>query len=227
MSLFNIDNSINIESNSTPRLKVNEIHKVQLSEIKAEDMKGKDLKEYKVIYLKFQNEDGAIYEQRFFPPTATEATTVGTYGDQPSDLTQFRYSVQHLIEGINPKLFDDIKAGKKFEVRTWDEMRKFIVKALTPGLNTNVFLKLLADNKGYATIPKYPVGISKDGNMYMKTRFIASEAHQAEKPLFFTEKEKKDMETQQKAAKATPSKMNDIDFEKGGGVKQSDKEYDI
>jgi len=227
MSLFNIDNTINIENNSTPRLRVNEIHKVQLAEVKAEDLKGKDSKEYKVIYMKFQNEDGAIYEQRFFPPTATEATTVGTYGDQPSDLTQFRYSIQHLIEGINPDLFKQIKEGKKFEVKTWDEMRRFVVKALTPGMNTDVFLKLLADNKGYATIPKYPVGISKEGNMYMKTRFVASATHQAEKPILFTDKEKKDMETQAKAAQATPSKMNDVDFEKGAGVKKSEKEFDI
>lgn len=227
MSLFDIDNTINIDSNSTPRLRVNEVHKVQLKEVEAQTLKGKDSKEYKVIYLKFQNDEGAIYEQRFFAPTATEATTIGAYGKQASDVTQFRYSIQHLIEGINPKLFQEIKEGKKFEVKTWDEMRSFVVKALTPGLNTNVYLKLLADNKGYATIPKYPVGMSKEGNPFMKTRFIASETQQTEKPILFTEKEKKDMETQAKAATSKPTKMDDVDFEKGAGVKANDKNFDI
>ena len=224
--MFNIDNTINVENNSTPRLKVNEIHKVQLKEVKAEDLKGKDSKEYKVIYLKFADEDGAIYEQRFFPPTATEVTTVGTFGDQPSDLTQLRYSIQHLIEAINPKLFQEIKDGKKFDIKTWVDMRKFVTQALTPGLNTDIYLKLLADNKGYATVPKYPVGISKDGNLYMKTRFVVSEAVQAEKPILFTEQEKKNMEVQANANSVKPSKMGDVDFEKGKGVKASE-EFDI
>lgn len=226
MSMFNIDNTINVESNSTPRLKANEIHEVQLKEVNAEDLKGKDSKEYKVIHMKFQDSDGGIYEQRFFSPTSNDATTVGTFGDQPSDLTQFRYSIQHLIEAINPELFQEIKEGRKIEVKTWEEMRKFAVKALTPGLNKNVFLKLLADNKGYATIPKYPVGISKEGNLYMKTRFVASTEAQAAKPMLFTDKEKKDMEAQAKANSAKPSKMGDVDFEKGAGVKNSN-DYDI
>jgi len=228
MSMFNIDNTINVENNATPRLKSNEIHKVQLKDVKAEDLKAKDGKEYKTISLTFKNEEGAMYEHKFFPPTDTEATSVGGYGPQPSDLSQLRYAVQHLIEALNPSLFQQIKEGKKFEIKSWDDMRKFVVKAFTSGLNTDVYLKLIADNKGYATAPKYPVGLSKTGELYLKTRFIASDKVQAEKPLVFTDQEKKNIETQAKANNAKPSSMETADFEKGGGVKaKADDDFDI
>lgn len=226
MSLFNVDNTINVDS-GTPRLKANEIHKVQLKEIKAEDLKGKDSKEYKVIYLKFQNVDGSIYEQRFFCPSSTEAIVAGSFGDQPSDLTQFRYTIQHMIEAINPNLYKQILEGKKFEIKTWDEMRRFVVKAFTPGVGVDISLKLLADNKGYATIPKYPVSITKNGDLYMSTRFIANEEQSAEKPLIFTDKEKKKMVTQEKVLTSQPSSVSNIDFNKGGAVPKTDDDFDI
>lgn len=226
MSLFNIDNTINVENNSTPRLKSNEIHKVQLKEVKAEELKGKDGKNYSVIYLKFQNNEGAVYEQRFFSPTSTEAVGDGAFGKQPTDLSQFRYTIQHFIEALNPGLFKQIKEGKKFAIKDWDSMRKFVVQAFTPGVNTDIYLKLVADNKGYATIPKYPVSVSKSGELYMKTRFVASEEHYNEKPIVFTDQEKKTMENQAKADSAKPSSMSEIDFEKGKSSKE-DPEFDI
>jgi hypothetical protein len=224
MSLFNIDNTINVENNSTPRLKANEIHKVQLKEVKADDLKGKDGKTYQVIYLKFQNDEGSVYEQRFFPPTATDAIGTGSFGQQATDLSQFRYSIQHLIEALNPNLFKQIKEGKKFTIKDWDSMRKFVVQAFTPGINIDVYLKLVADNKGYAAIPKYPVGLSKSGELYMKTRFVASVEHQEEKPIVFTDQEKKNMENQAKANSAKPSSMSDVDFEKS---KPKGDDFDI
>lgn len=224
---FNIDNTVVTENDKTPKLKANEIHKVSLVEVKKDELKSKDNTTYKIIYLKFANEEGAIYEHKFFEPLSNEDKSNGQFGEQPSDRTQFRYTVQHLIEAINPTLFEEIRAGKKFQIKNWEDMRTFVVNNLTPGLNNSLALKLIADNKGYPTMPKYPVGLSKEGNFYMKSRFVASAEVHETKPILFTDKEKKTIETQNKANMAKPSNMKDVDFEKGGGVKQDTKEFDI
>lgn len=199
--IFEIDSSVELGSNRTPRLKANEIHKVQLKEIKSEDLTGKDGRTYPVIYMKFENAEGETYEHRFFAPTETVTLIDGKFGSQPSDYTQFRYTIQHFIEELNPNLFTQIKNGKKFSLNNWNEMRIWVVKALTHGLNVDTELKLVADNKGYATIPKYPVGLNKSNELYLKTRFIG-------KNLVFTAAEKKTMEKQKELAAATPTSMS-------------------
>lgn len=217
---FEIDNSVELGSTRAPKLKANAIHEVQLKEIKAEDLIGKDEKTYPVIYLKFENSNAEIYEHRFFAPTATEAVVDGKFGSQPSDLTQFRYSIQHLIEVLNPNLHTQIKAGKKFSLKTWAEMRAWVVKALSNGLLVDTEIKLIADSKGYATLPKYPVGATKTGDLYMKTRFIGPN-------LTFTAYEKKAIEAQEKAADAKPSSMADVSFKpEAPKVKETD-DFDI
>lgn len=217
---FTIDNTINVEK-GVSRLKANTIHECQLKEINADDFTGKDGVAYKTITARFQNEEGAIYDHKLFQPTAQEAIVDGTFGKAASDSTNLRFTIQHMIEALNPKLFQQIKDGTTFNIKSWDDMRKFVVKALTPGLNTNIFIKLIADNKGYATMPKYPAGVSKAGDLYLKTRFIASAATHAEKPLLFTESEKTTMENQAKAASVKPTAMKSVDFDKGAGVKDS------
>jgi hypothetical protein len=220
MSLFNIDNTIDVE-NKTPRLAGDTIYEsVVLKEVKADDITSKAGQSYKTLFLQFADENNSIHEHRFFPPSATEMLVDGTFGKQASDLAHFRFSIQHMIEALNPNLFKQIKEGKKFEIKTWDDMRKFVVKAFTPGLNNPISLKLLKDKEGYATLPKYPVGVSKEGNMYLKTRFM-SNLKEGQKALVFTEKEKKAMTNT--TAGASPSDMTKVSFDK----KETETDFDI
>lgn len=220
MSLFSIDNTIDVES-KTLRLAGDQIYEsVMLKEVKAEELVSKTGTSFKTIYLQFQDENNVMHEHRFFPPSSTDLIVDGTFGKQASDLAHFRYAIQHMIESLNPNLFKQIKEGKKFEIKNWEEMRKFVVKAFIPGLNIPVSLKLLKDKDGYATIPKYPVGMSKEGNLYLKTRFI-SNVKEGQKPLVFTEKEKKAMTV---AASAIPSNMSNVSFDKKS---EAEEDFDI
>jgi len=205
---FEINNTINVNSASKqPRLAANEIHKnVVLKEVTVDDMEGKDGTKYETIYLKFEGENGAIHEHRFFKPMETEAIIDGKFGKQASDNTQFMYSILHLIEALNPNLYQQIKDGKKFSVKTWKEMRIWVVSALTAGIDVPKELKLVSDSKGYATLPKYPVSVSKNGELYMKTTFIGEN-------LSFTKYEQQTIDAQKKAMSNGPSKMKDVDFE--------------
>ena len=218
--LFEIDGSIELGSSKSPRLKANEIHRdVCLKEVKAEDIIGKDGTKYETIYLRFENENG-MYEHRFFPPTATESFADGQFGKQATDLTQFRYTIQHLVEALNPNLYDQIKKGKKFVLKTWKDMRLWVTNSLSGGIEIPMELKLIADNKGYATIPKYPVGVTKTGEPYMKTRFIGT-------GLMFTKYELQNIEAQKKASDAKPSPMSGVDFNPPPANTKTGDDFDV
>lgn len=152
-----------------------------------------------VLDIKFAEINKAgNYTHRVFPLSKEDAEEKDNQfgGKNPSRLKQTMQLFKFIIKEVNPTLFDQIQAGEKpFGANTWEGICKFMVAATKDGIGTKTQIKLVANNKGFSTLPQYPLAYSKDGSLYVTSYFIG-------KKLYFTDKEQKAAAIQ-KSAKPT------------------------
>ena len=183
-------------SNVKKGLEGNQIHKVLFKGCESVDINGKEGRTFKVIKIKFENEHG-IFEDTVFEPVEDDfKRTQSAQGyEQPSGFEYLISKLRHLIAAVNPDLDKKIEAGEtSLSAPNWDAFRTLVVKATNKGKDTEVEIKLLKNKNGYAVFPRFFLGLSKEGNIYIKKgeNFIGS-------GLYFSEKEFKAIETAQNA----------------------------
>lgn len=176
------------QSTTKPRLSGNEIYTVKFDGCEIVDIQGvKDpTLVYKVIKLKFSNEDGC-FEHAVFEPKDTDFTrTENEFTDnktgkksmipQPSNVESMMLFFKHAIDSINPTIAMKIDGGTvNLNAASWEELRTLVAKILDDGSKTTEFkIKLLKNSKtGEATFPGFFTGIKKDDNKaYVKNNFI-------------------------------------------------------
>jgi len=174
------------QSTTKPRLAGNAIYDVQFDGCETQDIQGvKDVSQvYKVLKLKFSNEEGSFEHTIFEPKESdferTEKSVVDKSGNnqtipQPSNVENMMLLFKHTIDAVSPKIAKDIDEGaRSLGAKNWDDLRKLICKILEPGIGTNTQIKLLKNKKGEAIFPGFFVGISKEGKAYIKNNFIGS-----------------------------------------------------
>lgn len=208
------------QSSAKPRLAGNDIYTVKFDGCEIQDIKGvKDTTAvYKVLKLKFSNEEGS-YEQTIFEPKADDFDRGETkYIDkstgeekkiaQTSGVENMMLLFKHAIDAINPKVAKQIDEGAvNLGANDWDGLRKLVVQILdvNKGVTTNI--KLLKNTKGEATFPGYFAGITKEGKAYVKNNFIGSK-------LAFTSYEKTRIENEANA-KPTAAKTYSAPLNQG------------
>lgn len=173
------------QSTAKPRLAGNNIYNVKFDGCEVQDVQGvKDPSiTYKVIKLKFSNDEGT-FEHTVFEPrkedfirTSTEYTDKNT-GEkksipQASGVESVMLLFKHAIDSINPTIGQQIdNETKSLASPDWDSLRILVSKILNAGKGTEVQIKLLTNKKGDATFPGYFTGISKEGKAYIRNNFI-------------------------------------------------------
>lgn len=170
---------------STKRLAGNKIYTVKFDGCEIQDIKGvKDpTKEYRVLKLKFSNDEGT-FEKTVFEPRPEDFTRgETTYNDkntgeekkipQPSGVENMMLLFKHAIDAINPTIAKQIDEGtKNLGAKDWNELRVLVSKILDQGKGAEVEIKLLTDSKGEAIFPGYFSGITKEGKAYIRNNFI-------------------------------------------------------
>ena len=174
------------QSTSKPRLAGNEIYTVKLDGAEIQDIQGvKDASAvYKVLKIKFSNEDGT-YEHTVFEPkpddfkrTETEFKNKNNNMEkipQPSNVESMMLLFKHIIDGFVPKIAEQIdKKERSIGAKNWDDLRAIMVKILEAGKGNENKIKLIKNTAGEARFPSYFAGLSREGVAYVRNNFVGA-----------------------------------------------------
>lgn len=185
------------------QLEGNTIHKVKFDGCEATDFKSKtnDAEVYKVIRVKFSNDQG-VFTHTIWEPKPEDYYDQETPYKNPSNVKSMMQLIRHLLASVNPTLLKQIEAKETtLDANTWDGFRKNVVEATNPGIGTEVEIKLLKNKKGEAIFPAYFLQYDREGRMYFATNFIGHN-------LVFSNKETRKIQQQESAA---PTNMDLIE----------------
>lgn len=189
-------------SSAQPKLKANEIHDVIFKGVEYSEFKNKkdEANPYKVMKIKFANEDG-VYEETIFAPKEGDDVRQAAKNsgkEMPSPLERFKFTLAHIGEQLAPANYEKFK-GMAFDLPS--EFKKLVdtfAKVVAPAVNKKTKLKLIANSKGEPALP-YFVNLSKEGEAYVSNNWLGDK-------VFFSPYEIEQME---KKKNAKPSAMND------------------
>ena len=107
---FQIDNNVSLVNTSKPRLAPWEIHKVKLASVKNEEITGKadPSQKYKLIRVRFENDEG-YYEESIFYPTEADSERKqyeakdGHKYERPSNWERTKYFIYLTLQVLNPE----------------------------------------------------------------------------------------------------------------------------
>jgi hypothetical protein len=173
------------QSTTKPRLAGNDIYDVKFDGCEIVDIQGvKDASmTYKVLKLKFSNDDGSFEHTVFEPQEKDFSRTETEYKDaktgelkkipQPSGVENIMLLFKHAIDAINPTIAKAIdNKTQNLGAKDWDGLRKLVAQILDAGKETTTQIKLLKNGKGEASFPGYFASINKDSAAYIKNNFI-------------------------------------------------------
>jgi len=175
------------QSTAKPRLPGNNIYDVKFDGCEIQDIVGvKDpTMTYKVLKLKFSNDDGS-FEHTVFEPRAEdfdrrESEFTNKQGKtekipQASNVESMMLLFKHAIDSIHPQTAKEIDAKtKSLTAGNWEDLRKLVVQILDKGKGVATKIKLLKNSKtGEATFPGFFTGLTKEGVPYVKNNFIGA-----------------------------------------------------
>jgi len=174
------------QSTAKPRLAGNNIYDVKFDGCEVQDIVGvKDpTMTYKVLKLKFSNEDGT-FEHTVFEPRAEDFDRrVSDYNNpktgkvdkipQASNVESMMLLFKHVIDSVDPATAEKIdKKQTSLGATSWDDLRALIVKILDAKKGASAKIKLMKNSKtGEATFPGFFTGLTKEGVPYVKNNFI-------------------------------------------------------
>lgn len=178
------------QNSSKPRLEGNNIHDVKFVGCDIQDIQGvKDPSQvYKVLKLRFENEEG-YFEHTIFEPRPedftrgeNEVTTKTGKKEkipQTSGVENMMLLFKHAIDAINPTIAQQIDNGtKSLGAKTWEELRALVAKILDAGKGVSTQIKLLNNSKGDAIFPGYFAGLTRpdqvtgESKAYIRNNFI-------------------------------------------------------
>lgn len=197
------------QSTVKPRLEGNMIHEVKFDDCVIEDIQGvKDPSTvYKVLKLKFSNDDGT-FEHTIFEPKADDferknnevTLKSGEKSNipQPSGVESMMLLFKHAIDVINPVIAGQIDKGEKnLGAPDWIGLRQIVAKILNAGKGIDTKIKLLKNKKGEAIFPGFFASVNKENKAYIRNNFIGP------KVAFSTY----EIDRIKKEASATPTKV--------------------
>lgn len=201
------------QSTAKPNLKGGDIYSINFVGCESRDIQGvKDTSMvYKVLDLKFENEDGRYVHTVFEPKEADfkrkENEITNKNGQiekipQPSNVEAMMLLFKHLIDSVNPKVGQKIDSGEmNLTASSWDQLRELICKILAEPAKNKVAtnIKLVTNTRGEASFPFF-AGLTKEGKAYVKNNFIGNK-------LAFTPYELQKIKA---AATANPTPTNDF-----------------
>lgn len=174
------------QSTSKPRLAGNDIYEVKFDGAEIQDIQGvKDTSQvYKVIKLKFSNDDGSFEHTVFEPKEKDFEDTENEFQNkngitekikQPAPVKGMMLLFKHLIDAVNPEVAKQIdKQEIQLTAPNWDKLRALVVDLVKPGIGSTTKIKLVVDNKNEARFPGYFTAYNREGKAYIRNNFIGN-----------------------------------------------------
>ena len=175
------------------------IHKAKFNGIEYDTVNTKN-GEANVMVLKLDVDGYGEFKHNFFEPQSDERQEMQC-GPSAYQVDHFLISVRQILEALNPQLVKDLDEGKIALEGSFAKIVKTIKKLTDEFVGDEVEIKLLPQNNGFNSIPTFVAGISKNGNLTIRTRFIGHD-------LTLNDRELKMIEAA-KEAKPTDMKTKD------------------
>lgn len=139
----------------------------------------KDGSTYNTMQLILDIDGYGEFSSNFFEPRSNERTQ-SQFGENPSPVEHFLVAVRQILDALDPALgqaIDDenvVVKGKKVNIKNLDfnQLIKLIGLMTEPYVGTEVEVKLIPQNNGFAAIPGFPARINRQGVLGIATRFI-------------------------------------------------------
>lgn len=182
------DNLGSSQSAAGSQLEGNKIHEVTFEGATKEqfDNKQDETQPYKVLRLKFSNENGTFEHTVFEPRDEDFERKNSTFNDKktgapisipnPSNVESMMLLFKHVIDAVTPEIGKKID-NKEIDLggRNWEELRDNMVAIFEKGKGAKTSIKLLNDNKGYPRFPGFFAGVGKDDNRaYIRNNFVGN-----------------------------------------------------
>lgn len=217
---FNLNN---VNGTAVVRLKAWGIYDVVFKGIELVKGKNKEGNEWKAMKIKFSGEEG-IFEPLVFCPgegggERVTGETRGKKWELPSALEQLQCSVAYVMANLAPEMMEKFsKAASGLAIpEDFEKLVEIMNKALAKAVNKQTKLKLIGNNKGYASLPNF-VGINKEGEVYINNNWLGD-------TVAFSDYEVKKM-NEQKNAKPTAVK-DDVDNTDDTAAGNEDLDFEV
>ena len=217
---FNLNN---IKGTAVVRLKAWGIYNVVFKGIELSKGTNKEGNTWKAMKIKFSGEEG-IFEPMIFCPgdkgdERLSGESNGKKWELPSAMEQLQFTVLHVMSNLAPEMLEKfVKAVSGLTLPTdFEKLIEIMNKALSKAVNKQTKLKLIGNNKGYATLPNF-VGINKDGEAYISNNWLGD-------TVAFSDYEVKKM-NEQKNAKPTAVK-DEVDTTDDTAAGNEDLDFEV
>lgn len=176
------------------------IHDATFNGIDFGTVESKNGEEFNVMVLKLDVKGYGEFVHNFFEPQSDERQEM-QWGLSPSQVDHFLIAIRQILDALDPQLVTDLDEGKISLEGSFKKIVTGIKKLTDSHIGDEVQIKLLPQNNGYNSIPSFVAGISKNGNLTIRTRFIGHD-------LTLNDREVKMIEAA-KEAKPTDMKSKD------------------
>lgn len=147
------------------------IHKATFKGIDFDTVESKNGDEFNVMVLNLDVEGYGPYTHNFFEPQSDERKEM-QWGLSPSQVDHFLIAVRQILDALDPQLVVDLDEGKISLEGSFKKIVAGIKKLTDSHIEDEIQIKLLPQSNGFNSIPSFVAGISKNGNLTIKTRFI-------------------------------------------------------
>ena len=176
-------------------------------EIREFDGKKDPNAHYKVLDIKFENEDGYHTVTQFFPREGDDERRSydgknGGKVEMPSNFESLMALVKQTAQVLNPEGFTKMQAASA-KFKSFDDVANALKKVTTPAIDSDIKIKLIGRNRDGKVVAEIPriVAINKQGEAFIADNYIGTK-------LFFSDYE----ETQRsKYMGAAPTEMKSED----------------
>lgn len=163
--MFDITEALNVKIPTGKKLNAGIVNAKYVT-IKKDLQELKDGTESNVLAVTFDIEDYGEYTVKVFETNDKERKDTSWGTKNPSPVDDFNIFVVQLLSALKPQFKDDITSGKLKLGNTLAQMGKALNAYLTDVVGTEIEIKLLPNQKGYANIPtRFIARIDKDGKL--------------------------------------------------------------
>lgn len=159
---------------SVPRLQPWTINEVKFTGVEYKSGTSASGNKWEAMQFNFGSNAGTYSKMFFCPNENGFERRESTYGPNPSDAETLMESISYICKTLAPEAY--AKVAGKIVVDLPDEFQKlynYVSKILNGAVGNLTKIKLVADTRGYATIPPYPVSIGKSDDMcYTSNRWL-------------------------------------------------------
>lgn len=157
-----------------------EIHDVKFKGAEIREFNGKKdpNAHYKLLSIKYENEDGYFNVDLFFPKDGDDVRPEfdGANGGKVQMASSFETTmaiVKQTAQVLNPKGFEQMqKLSVKF--KSFDDVAKTFIKVTTPAIDTDIKIKLTGKNRDGKVVAQIPriLALNKEGEAFICDNYI-------------------------------------------------------